>query len=119
MCLLLSKYITMKKITLETLPQAVLNLSSKLDRIESLLMEKSDSSKESGILNIEGVAELLGLSVQTIYGYVAENSIPFYKPKKRLYFLKGEIVFWMQEHKEKSVSELEKDALDELSNLKK
>lgn len=109
----------MKKVSFENLPEAVGNLSSKLDRIESLLKEKSDSSNESGILNIEDVAGLLGLSVQTIYGYVAENSIPFYKPKKRLYFLKEEIVLWMQEHKEKTVSELEKEALDQLSNNKK
>ena len=73
----------------------------KLSRIENILLElKTSSSKpieKSKYLTIKEVADILDLSVQTIYGLVHRKKIPFIKKQKRLYFKESDIITWLEE----------------------
>lgn len=88
----------MEKLTFEMLPEAVQNLSKKLDKIESLLND-NNKPKEDGLLNVKEAAKLLNLSVPTIYGYVSDRKIPFMKITKRLYFSRTDLMDWVRENK--------------------
>ena len=74
----------------------------KLDKIESLLKFQTDEP-----LTIERASEFLGIKKATIYQLVFERKIPFYKPNKRLFFSKIELMQWVFSNKIKTVKELE------------
>ena len=76
----------------------------KLLEIEKLLKLRSDE-----IFDIEGAANFLKTTKSTLYQYVFNRKIPFFKPNKRLYFSKLNLMEWLQEHKIKSIEELEKE----------
>jgi len=59
----------------------------KLDKIESLLKLQTDEP-----LTIERTSEFLGIKKSTIYQLVFERKIPFYKPNKRLFFSKNDLM---------------------------
>jgi len=83
----------------------------KLLEIEKLLKLGSDE-----IFDIEAAATFLKTTKNTIYQYVFNRKIPFYKPNKRLYFSKLSLMEWLQEHKVKTVEELEKEMKPNYNN---
>ncbi|HEY5371014.1 MAG TPA: helix-turn-helix domain-containing protein [Hanamia sp.] len=54
----------------------------------------------------------------TVYGYVSANAIPCHKGAKKLRFLKSEIDNWLKSGKKKTISEINADANDYLTNKK-
>ncbi len=64
------------------------------------------------MLSIEQASEYLNLATQTIYGYTSRRAIPFYKPYKKVYFLKSELEEWVKQGK-KPLKEIPR------SNIKK
>ena len=78
----------MKGITLHDLPHAVEEIYVKLENVENLLVEMKNTRQTNNdeLLSIEHAAEILSLSVQTIYGLTSRNEIPVHKRGKRLYF---------------------------------
>jgi excisionase family DNA binding protein len=66
----------------------------------SSIPEKQETKKFSNIfaetvnpdhLTVKQASEFLNIAEQTIYGYTHRKQIPFYKPHKKLYFLKTEL----------------------------
>jgi excisionase family DNA binding protein len=102
----------MNQITFNDLPQAVTQLYDKLERIERLLLSKSDhsQSEEDKLLTIREAAVVLHLSVPTIYGLVQRQGIPVCKKGKRLYFSKQELTQWIKSGRKKTVTEIEMEA---------
>ena len=101
----------MENLTLELLPNAVSQLSVKLDRIERLLSkEQAEHNKLESLLTIEQAAEFLILSKATIYSKVSRNELPFMKRGKRLYFSQAELMDYIKEGRHKTVSEMEQEA---------
>ena len=100
------------EITFEQLPKAVTQLHEKLDNIERLLLLKgSDQPVESDkLLTIQQAAEILSLSVPTIYGLVHRAEVPVCKRGKRLYFSKQELTAWIMAGRKKTVSEINNEA---------
>lgn len=72
------------------------------------------SAEENNLdmLSIEQASEYLNLAIQTIYGYTSRRAIPFYKPYKKVYFLKSELEEWVKQGK-KPLKEIA------VSNIKK
>lgn len=62
------------------------------------------------LLNIKQAAELLNLSVPTIYSYVQKAEIPVCKISKRLYFSKFELTNWIKASRKKTSKEIESQA---------
>jgi len=109
----------MTKISFEELPQAVSNLADKLEKIERLLLVKSEEkTNQDEFLNIEQTAALLNLTVPTIYGYVHKLEIPYCKIKKRLYFKRNDLNEWIQSGRQKTISEINSSAHESMVKRK-
>ena len=101
----------MKQFTFDDLPNIIGKLFVKLDKIEKLLKERKihDSVINEELLTIEGAAELLKLSVATIYTKVCKNEIPVNKQGKRLYFYRAELLDWIKSGRIKTTVEIEQE----------
>ncbi|MGE4288929.1 MAG: helix-turn-helix domain-containing protein [Salinivirgaceae bacterium] len=91
---------------IEELPDQVNITVTKADLIEFagyLLKEYSKDFDEqksiNSILNINEVAEFIGISKRTIYKYTQSGIIPFYKQAGKLFFKKDEIEQWLTKNK--------------------
>lgn len=51
-------------------------------------------------LNFKEAMTLLGISASTLYKLTSSKSIPFYKPKGKIYFIKDELVEYVKNKKE-------------------
>jgi excisionase family DNA binding protein len=103
-------YVT-NEITFEQLPRAVGQLIDKLNTIERLLLKPPTAQPEGDtLLNIQQAAEVLCLSVPTIYGLVHKAEIPSCKRGKRLYFSKQELIKWIMDGRKKTRSEISAEA---------
>ena len=70
----------------------------RLDRIENAIQNLNLISSKSNIdevMDIAEVAAFIKLTKPTIYGLTHQNTIPYYKNGKKLYFRKSEIVEWL------------------------
>lgn len=108
-------------ITFEKLPQAVTQLMDKVDSIERLLLSQNNTPQpeEDKLLTIREAAEILHLSVPTVYGLVQRAEVPVCKRGKRLYFSKQEIMAWIMAGRKKTVSEIEVEADRYINNASK
>lgn len=108
-------------ITFEQTQQDVADAKKSIERLEVLLLNKTESQPENNNpLTIKKVAELTSLSVPTLYGYVQRNEIPYHKKGNRLYFFKSEIIEdWIKNGKQKTLKELEAETDELLSNKNK
>lgn len=77
-----------------------------VNKINTAAIEKKrnhflQSAEENNpdMLSIEQASEYLNLATQTIYGYTSRRAIPFYKPYKKVYFLKSELEEWVKQGK--------------------
>jgi len=66
----------------------------------------TDTPQQDELLTIQQAAEILKLSVPTIYGLVSRTEIPHAKKGKRLYFSKLELLEWVQSGRKKTNAEI-------------
>jgi excisionase family DNA binding protein len=66
--------------------------------------------QQDEILTADDAANLIGVSLQTLYGLTSARKIPHNKRGKRLYFDRQELIAWIREGKRKSMSEIENEA---------
>lgn len=100
----------MENLTFEKLPQAVSELHDKLSRIEQLLLERQAPENEEEMFTVAQAAAFLNLSVGTVYLKVSSREIPVNKRGNRLYFYKSELEEWVKGGRQKTVSELHREA---------
>lgn len=62
------------------------------------------------LLTIQQAAKFLNLSVPTMYGKVAQRSIPVMKRGKRLYFSRTELMDYLKGGRKKTTDEIEQEA---------
>ncbi|MDP1621681.1 MAG: helix-turn-helix domain-containing protein [Bacteroidales bacterium] len=98
--------------TFDKLPQAVNQIYDKLENIERLLLSISNDSQPEpdSLLTIKQAAEILHLSVPTIYGLVQRSEVPVCKRGKRLYFSKQELTTWIMAGRKKTAAEINEEA---------
>lgn len=53
----------------------------------------------SGLLTIQEVAKILGIKVNTLYGWINLRKIPFIKCGRLVRFRREDINHWLNEHK--------------------
>lgn len=110
----------METLKFEQLPNLVADLKNEVSEMKALLLKKAQSQPETdNPITIQGVSELTGLTVPTLYGYCQRNEIPYSKKGNRLYFFKSEIIDWIKTGKSKTLKELQLDAEVYLSNKNK
>lgn len=77
---------------------------NELKSIKSIL-----KTEKTELLNLNQAAELLHLKPSYIYQLVHFRKIPFYKPGKRVYFHKNELIDWILNSKIKTNAEIEEE----------
>jgi excisionase family DNA binding protein len=108
-------------LTFEQTQQDVAEVKKDLKELKALLLNKAETQPQNNNpLTIKEVAELLSLSVPTLYAYVQRNEIPYHKKGNRLYFFKSEIIEdFLKTGKQKTINELEAETDGYLSNKNK
>jgi len=113
----------MNELTFEQLPKAVGEIKAKLDSIERLLQDFLSRTppipKPNEYINIKQLAEILSLSIPTLYGYVHNRKIPCYKRGQRLYFSREEINNWLSIGRIKTMDEIAKEADEYLTRKRR
>jgi len=102
-----------QKLTFNELPEAVNQLSSKLDTIEKLLVQQNEPpppGPQDQLLTIQEAAKFLRLSVPTIYSKVSRGELPVMKRTKRLYFSIQELTDYLKAGRKISKVEIEAEA---------
>ncbi|WP_276133053.1 helix-turn-helix domain-containing protein [Polluticoccus soli] len=101
----------MQVTTFDQLPRAISELFNRVNNIELLLRAKDEKTHETDeVLTIQYAAELLSLSVPTIYGLVSRKDIPYSKKGKRLYFSRLDLLDWIKSGRHKTNTEIASDA---------
>jgi len=73
--------------------------------------------QEKTFISVQEAAIILDLSVQTVYHYIHQRRIPYYKPNGRnVYFKKGELEEYIERHRIKSDEELDELASNYIVN---
>ncbi len=105
--------------TFEQTQQDVAEVKKDLKELKALLLNKAEPQPETdNPLSISDIALLTGYTKPTLYGYCQKNLIPYHKKNSRLFFFKNEIIDWIKQGKRKSLSEIETEAENYLSNNK-
>lgn len=108
-------------LTFEQLPTAVTLLTKEVSELKALLLQKSEqqpTEQPEQFLTIQQAAELLNLTVPTLYSKVSKGELPVMKRSKRLYFSRTELLEYLKAGKKKSNAEIEALAKAYLSNKK-
>ena len=89
-----------------------------LNQVRKALAEvhhvKDDSIKDE-LLTIDKAADILSVSVPTVYGYVHKKQIPVMKRRGRLYFSRSEILEWIKSSRRMTREEIRQAAAESLN----
>ena len=104
-------------ITFNDLPAAVSYLVEKIDRLESLLEKQQQAPSPEPASKWMDVKELQAYlpdhpAAPTIYGWIRNGLIPYYKKGKKLSFKRSEIEEWMNSARQQTEAEMEAAAQD-------
>ncbi len=99
----------MEKLTLETLPKAITELSAEVNEIKKILLEKREEQSEEidSWFDIDEFCKYHPDKPKkaTVYGWVHSGLVPCHKGGKRLSFLKSEIDSWIKKGRKMTISE--------------
>lgn len=104
-------------ITFNDLPAAVSYLVEKVDRLESLLEKQQQAPVPEPTSTWMDVKELQALlpdhpAAPTVYGWIRNGLIPYYKKDKKLSFKRSEIEKWMNSGRQDTDAEMAAAAED-------
>lgn len=111
----------MELLTFEQLPRAITMLRKDINDLKELLVQKrkeEEKSEKDIFFNIQQAADLLNLSVPTIYSKVSKGELPVMKRGKRLYFSQIELLDYIREGKRRSSTEIVAETEAYFSNKK-
>ena len=108
------------KITFETMPQAIHELITKIDRLQSdineLKQRNSTTTVVEPMIGIEEACKILHRAKSTVYALTQARKIPFYQPGKMLQFKKSELMPWMEESKQETCSQSQEDLIAQMQS---
>ena len=101
-------------------------IESRLSSIENLILDLKHQPKPTNFdqlpespIFIQEAAQVLGVTVPTMYSKVSKGELPVTKRGKRLYFFRSELLKYLKEGRKKSNAEIEEEAETYLLNTKK
>lgn len=87
------------------------------EELEIFKSSLSYSKDEELFYTLEETAKILGIGKQALYGMNSRNEIPYCKRGKKCFYLKVDILNYIQEGRIKSKSEIEKEAQQALLSI--
>lgn len=100
----------MENLTFERLPQAVAELSAKIDQLAARL--SASAPEESDTVDIEAAQAILKKSRATIYQMTHRGTIPHFKNGNKLYFSKKELTDFIRAGRVRTKDEIAAGAMD-------
>jgi excisionase family DNA binding protein len=100
----------MTTISFNDLPEAVAELTRKVDELYKIITNVQPEDTAEQFLTVHETAKFLNLSVPTIYSKVARRELPYMKRGKRLYFARKDLETYLQGGRVKTVREIEDEA---------
>ncbi|HEY3402422.1 MAG TPA: helix-turn-helix domain-containing protein [Ohtaekwangia sp.] len=82
--------------------------------IEVLAEHKPEMEDSSALMNIQQASAWLNLAVATLYEKTSTKSIPHYKQGKKIMFKKAELLEWIESHKVKTTTDVDRQALNHI-----
>jgi excisionase family DNA binding protein len=117
------KISNMHKVTHNTMPEALQLIADRLEAVHRLLSEGHEPQPQQqlvkDLLTIQEAAELLCLSVPTLYAKVSKRQLPFMKRSKRLYFSRAELLSYLKTGRALTTDEVEAAAADYVGTKRK
>lgn len=112
----------MEKLSFDKLPEIVNQLVEEVQLLKRLIIEQGKLSKPDAIIWFD-MTELCNYlpdkpAKATVYTWIHEAQIPYYKGGKKLRFLKSDIDTWIQQGRRKTMKEINEE-VDNFLNLKK
>ena len=100
-------------ISFNDMPQALAYLIGKVDKLETLLQNKQPVEPTDRWLNLQELCKYLPdhPAKQTVYGWIAQRSIPYHKTGKKLQFRQSEIDEWIQASRRLTAVEQQAEAI--------
>jgi hypothetical protein len=89
-----------------------------IEELEKIKESFSYSKDEELFYTLEQTAEILGIKKQALYGMNSRNEIPYCKRFRKCYYLKVDILNYIQEGRIKSKYEIEREAQQALLSIK-
>ena len=111
-----------QKLSFDQLPKVVTELTNEISELKRLIVEKDeDQSRKTPeqFLTIQEAAQLLNLTVPTLYSKVSRRELPVMKRGKRLYFSNAELIDYIKDGRKKSNSQVEREAQDYINKSQK
>ena len=106
-------------VNFDSLPNVVQELNEKIDHITRLLESPKQVTHQDQPLTVQGAADLLDLSISTIYNKVNKRELPAMKKGRRLYFSREELHTYVKTGKILSETEIKDQVNNFLSNKNK
>ena len=104
----------MQHVTFNTMPEAIQLIADRLENVERLLTASHEPQPQQqpakDLLTIQEAAEMLCLSVPTLYAKVSKRQLPFMKRSKRLYFSRAELLTYLKKGRTLTIDEVQKAA---------
>lgn len=82
----------------------------------SILYTLESESSEDCCLGTDKASEFLNISIHTLRSKVQQRKIPHYKDSNRTFFLKSELMEWIEERRVKTNAQIQNEV--EMSNNK-
>ena len=98
----------------EALNYLIRKVESLAEKVGAMSCTQKNANEQSEWLDIEALCAYLPThpAKQTVYTWVNEMSIPFYKSSKKLLFLRSEIDDWLRQGRRKNNEELRHEAAE-------
>jgi excisionase family DNA binding protein len=110
----------MEKLTFEDIPQAIGLILEKIQHIEKILENRNvEEPPLERMLTVQEAALFLKVTVSTLYTKVCRGEVPAYKPGRRLFFDKEELVKWISTKKLKTNVQLAEEAREFIKSKKR
>ncbi|RYU92714.1 helix-turn-helix domain-containing protein [Emticicia agri] len=112
----------------KTFMEIIITTSIELSRIvqnaiRTVLTEHSSKNSESSTINeflsINEAANFLKIPKASLYQLTSKREISFMKRSRRIFFKKSDLELWLEGGRKKTRSEMEQEALSELSKPKR
>lgn len=111
------------KVNLNELPNMVVKIFEKLEKIELTIEKQAKQStpKEEThvLLSTEEASTLLKMPMATLYAKLADGSIPGYKPGKRWVINKDELIKWLENYRINDSVDSDNEINENISNSQK
>jgi excisionase family DNA binding protein len=85
--------------------------------IKKIISKSEAYFPQKQFMTITETASYTSFSINYLYQLVHQRAIPVYKPGRKLFFKISEIDSWISNSKQKSISEIQQEAVDGITSL--